>query len=387
MSMRKIAIAIGLAILLTSIWMGGCGKDSDKPSPSPTGQTSSPTGQTAFLKRAALDASIHLEGKSIESSTALGSGTRTASLTAKIEVEITGENVDVLFLNSGGQSFGGIVIGGHISGNIETAVTRYSGSGAPQLPFTIPADITAYLKSETGIESDETLVRQKADEIAFAKANTWSIASAIGEWVHKNIAPDPEASLGAKDTLAAGKGDFTAQSLLAIALCRAVDIPARLVGGIAYSDGRFAQHYWMECYIGDAGWVPMDPALGQYGWVDATHIRLFQKEGTISVLKSVEVVSFTAMPEASEGEKGLSLTPGWLRRFSFAESGTEVLRNQYEVTDIREENGITIYTVRSELHLKPVHACKATDAVVFLEIDESGNAVSYRTERLEIGSG
>lgn len=387
MSMKKIVLGIGLAILMASVWMGGCGKDSDKPSPSPMGQTPSPTGQTPFSRYPSLDASLQLEGKSIESSTALESGTRTASLKAKIEVEITGESVDVPFLNSGGQSFGGIVIGNRISGNIETTVTRYSGSGAPQLPFTIPADIASYLKSEPGIESNDALVQQKAEEIAFAKANTWFIASAIGEWVHKNIVPDPKASLGAKDTLAAGKGDFTAQSLLAIALCRAVDIPARLVGGIAYSDGRFAQHYWMECYIGDAGWVPMDPALGQYGWVDATHIRLFRKEGTISALKSVEVVSFTAMPEPSQGEKALSLTPGWLRRFSFVESGTEVLRNQYEVTDAREENGTAIYTIRSELHLKPVHACKATDAVVFLEIDESGNAVSYRTERLEIGSG
>lgn len=384
--MKKFGLCIGLAIVLASIWMGGCGNDSAQPSPSPTEPTPSPTGPAQFSRHPAMDAAVHLAGKSIELGTSLGSGTRTASLKAKIEVEITGESVDVPFLNSGGQSFGGIVIGGRVSGNFETAVNRYAGSGAPQLPFTIPTDIAAYLKPEPGIESDDALIRQKADEIAFAKANTWLVASAIGEWVHGNIAPDPQASVGAGDALSSGKGDSTAQNLLAIALCRAVGIPARLVGGIAYSEGRFAQHYWMECYMGDGGWVPMDPALGQYGWVDATHIRLF-RNGEIAALKSVEVLSYTTMPEPSQEKQSLSLTLGWLRRFSFVESGTEVLRNQSQVTDVRQENGTTVYTVRSELHLKPVHACKATDAIAVVEIDEGGNPVSYRTERLEIGSG
>lgn len=384
--MKKTLLGISLVILLAAIWTGGCGKDSDEPSPSPTGQSPSHTEQTGFSRHPAMDASLHLPGKSIESGTAIESGTRTASLKTKIEVEITGEGVDVPFLNSGGQSFGGIVIGGRISGNFETAVTRYTGSSAPQFPFTIPPEAAAYLKAEPGIESEDALILQKAEEIAFAKANTWLIASAIAEWVRQNIVPDPGASVGAREALSSGKGDFTAQSLLAIALCRAVDIPARMVGGIAYSEGHFAQHYWMECYMGDAGWIPLDTALGQYGWVDATHIRLFQN-GAVSELKSVEVLTYTTMPEPSQSSRGLALAPGWLRRFSFVENGTEVLHNQYEVTNVREENGVAVYTVRTELHLKPVHACKATDAVAFLEIDQSGNPLSYRTERLEIGSG
>jgi len=333
-----------------------------------------------------MDSSLHLDGKFIASNVIFESGTRTASLKAKIEVEITGESVDVPFLNTGAQSFAGIVIGNRISGNIETTVSRYTGSGAPKLPFTVPEDIESYLRPEPNIESDDALIKQTADEIAFAKANAWLTAGAIAEWIQKNITPDPEASVGAKEALASKKGDFTAQSLLTIAMCRAVGIPARLVGGLAYTDGKFAQHYWMECYMGDAGWIPMDPALGQYGWVDASHIRLF-RSGAIATLNSIEVISYTTMPKPPEGEKGLLLAPEWMRRFSFVESGTEVLRNQYEVTTVREESGNTIYTMRSELHLKPVHACKATDAIVILEIDEGGNPISYRTERLEIGSG
>ncbi len=383
--MRKLLLCIGLALLLASGGVGGCG-GSDKSSPSPTPQTPSPTGQTASRNHKGMDSSLHLDGKFIASNVIFESGTRTASLKAKIEVEITGESVDVPFLNTGAQSFAGIVIGNRISGNIETTVSRYTGSGAPKLPFTVPEDIESYLRPEPNIESDDALIKQTADEIAFAKANAWLTAGAIAEWIQKNITPDPEASVGAKEALASKKGDFTAQSLLTIAMCRAVGIPARLVGGLAYTDGKFAQHYWMECYMGDAGWIPMDPALGQYGWVDASHIRLF-RSGAIATLNSIEVISYTTMPKPPEGEKGLLLAPEWMRRFSFVESGTEVLRNQYEVTTVREESGNTIYTMRSELHLKPVHACKATDAIVILEIDEGGNPISYRTERLEIGSG
>jgi hypothetical protein len=51
-------------------------------------------------------------------------------------------------------------------------------------------------------------------------------------------------------------------SALLAALCRARGIPARLVGGnFLYPEGP-TPHHWMEAWLGDRGWVPIDLA----GW-------------------------------------------------------------------------------------------------------------------------
>ena len=65
-------------------------------------------------------------------------------------------------------------------------------------------------------------------------------------------------------------------STLLIAMLRSVGIPARYVNGIAYSniyDG-FGAHSWVEVYILEEGWITYDPTIGEFGWIDSTHIKL-----------------------------------------------------------------------------------------------------------------
>ena len=69
---------------------------------------------------------------------------------------------------------------------------------------------------------------------------------------------------GAVLALKQGKGDCTEYSELMVSLCRAKDIPARLVYGAAVGGdnlrGNFL-HNWVEVYFKGRGWVPFDPTF------------------------------------------------------------------------------------------------------------------------------
>jgi len=90
-------------------------------------------------------------------------------------------------------------------------------------------------------------------------------------------------------------GDCTEFADLFTALARSVDIPARTVFGLAYSDENgpaFAFHAWNEVRLDDA-WRPVDPTWNQLR-VDATHLPLpVSEEASLLLLTGVADVRFS----------------------------------------------------------------------------------------------
>jgi hypothetical protein len=87
-------------------------------------------------------------------------------------------------------------------------------------------------------------------------------------------------------------GDCTEHTLLFIALCRSIGIPARELSGLAYisdSDRRFGWHAWAEVEV-DGHWVAVDPTLAQ-AQADATHVVLGVDEDArwTTVLSSMKI--------------------------------------------------------------------------------------------------
>ena len=79
----------------------------------------------------------------------------------------------------------------------------------------------------------------------------------------------------ALDVLDKKAGDCTEHTLLFVTLARAIGIPAREVGGIAYMAGekspKMGWHAWAEFHDGKQ-WITADPTWNQI-LVDGTHIK------------------------------------------------------------------------------------------------------------------
>lgn len=131
-------------------------------------------------------------------------------------------------------------------------VTRY-----PLLPPTEPEiyaipkspnrDIRRYLKEGPYIESNAKTVRRLAKEITENVDGDWEKVAAILKYVRENITYKElqieKPMRGALAALRTKDGDCEDMSALFIALCRSLDIPARLV--------RVPGHCWAEFYLVD----------------------------------------------------------------------------------------------------------------------------------------
>ena len=97
------------------------------------------------------------------------------------------------------------------------------------------------------------------------------IAEKLNRWVFDSLKKEVTFSVpNALDVLRARKGDCNEHTQLYVALARSINIPARIVTGLAYVRGKFYYHAWPEVFLGD--WVAVDPTFGQFP-ADAAHLR------------------------------------------------------------------------------------------------------------------
>lgn len=119
-----------------------------------------------------------------------------------------------------------------------------------------------FLKHEKYIEKDNAQIQQIAKSIE-GKTET-DIVKRIYEYVADNMEYGgyKEDELGAVKALQQKKGDCSEYAALFVALCRAENIPARIVYGYTTDYEDTAKHGWAEVYLEKYGWVPFDPTRG-----------------------------------------------------------------------------------------------------------------------------
>jgi hypothetical protein len=132
-----------------------------------------------------------------------------------------------------------------------------------------------HLKATARIQSEHEAIRVLARRIVGAERDPVKVARLLMRWVYryvrKSYSDNADNALAVLDNRA---GDCTEHTLLFVALARAVGLPAREVGGLAYVRGdkpMFGWHAWAEVHDGQQ-WVSVDPTWGQV-YVDATHIK------------------------------------------------------------------------------------------------------------------
>lgn len=153
---------------------------------------------------------------------------------------------------------------------VVTVRPRRAASGKSiTLPVADP-ELAPFLRPTRDIRSDDKTVIEKAREIAGDDRDAWSVARKLADWTYKNLTWKRVDDATAVETLATREADCLEFSQLFVAMARALGLPARLVMGLAFTEGSFGAHAWVEVYAGE--WVEMDPTWGR-DFADATHLR------------------------------------------------------------------------------------------------------------------
>ncbi len=154
----------------------------------------------------------------------------------------------------------------------------YKGPDETILDATKP---TRFLQSD--YEQVIDLARRAVGETTDAAEAAKKIEAFVAEYIENRNLSVGHAS--AAEVAASKQGDCSEFAVLTAAMCRAVGIPAQVVGGVAYVNdfaGRqgFGGHAWTQAYIGDK-WIGLDAAFrgaGRGGY-DAGHIALAVGDG------------------------------------------------------------------------------------------------------------
>ncbi|MBI4448810.1 transglutaminase domain-containing protein [Candidatus Woesearchaeota archaeon] len=160
-------------------------------------------------------------------------------------------------------------------------------------PFPIPAssipiELRPYLSPTTLADYEDPAITNLAWELSAGEDDLYTVVNKLATWVHDNVKYDlstttVSASIKASQVLRDRAGVCDELTNLFIALTRAIGIPARFISGLAYTNSDeflnpWGAHGWAEVYFPGTGWVAFDPTFGQYGWVDASHIKLKESQ-------------------------------------------------------------------------------------------------------------
>ena len=118
-------------------------------------------------------------------------------------------------------------------------------------------NLPRYLNAEPYIESNDPYIRKIAAGI---KGSTQEkVVEEIFDYVQDHIRYTLINKIAsAKEALLLGYGKCSEYSVIMTALCRAKNIPARVVTGDIARD-KYTKHNWVEVYFKEYGWVTYDP--------------------------------------------------------------------------------------------------------------------------------
>ena len=281
---------------------------------------------------------------------------KSISTVPDISLQDNPDSISFFFKNPGQTNFNTEVSSEVITKNYLTEV---------KIPVIFPLqkispDLYQYMQPSQIIDINPQ-IRDLSSQLIGSKTDLYSIEYSFAEYVRMNINYDLEsltssASQKSSWVLQNKKGVCDELSSLFISLNRASGIPARFVSGVAYTDlndtfgTNWVPHAWAEVYFPGYGWVPFDVTYGEYGFLDAGHIKLQD-----SVDASGSSINYNYLG------KNIQLNPGQLNIdvnvndygiaekasyiFSTSVLGQQVGFNSYDLVEVDLRNPNTYYVV------------------------------------------
>ena len=125
----------------------------------------------------------------------------------------------------------------------------------------------------------------------------------VTNWVHDYLEYDNsyiEEVIDSKTILSEKKGVCDEFAILEAAILRAQGYPVKYVVGYANTSQEWGPHAWLEVYIPNQGWIPVDPTYNEVGFVDSSHIILEKLKDPV---ESKDSVTSTSNIEIAFGNK------------------------------------------------------------------------------------
>ena len=159
-------------------------------------------------------------------------------------------------------------------------------------------------------ETDDPLVQELSQKAAERTGDDESYARLVFEMVRESmkLKTHLDERKGAARAVREKEGDCDEHTDLFIALLRAVRIPARRIVGHYYRGGPEPEpHAWAEMFLERNGWIPVDPALGNFGTMSEHYFSRI-REGLISERPTIHLKWSGIASEAPTVEEEVRMT-------------------------------------------------------------------------------
>ena len=178
-----------------------------------------------------------------------------------------------------------------------------------RLPDPDDREVKGFLKTSAGINFRNKKLKKQAAELVARASTDWDKALAIYNWVRANITQIPEIEnakyLGSQAAFVKRKGYNEDVVAVFVAMCRSVDIPARMV----FVDGGTDAEFMLDDPAGRHHWFPCDlVGLAAFGKTVEPKIIL-QKGDSIKVPGQKGRQKFVVATGVCKGIKGTRVEP------------------------------------------------------------------------------
>ena len=144
------------------------------------------------------------------------------------------------------------------------------------IPLKYKDGMKKYLQSEEYIEVNHPEIQKLAKKIKPSQNSILSLLQSIHTYVYEIPSAPIKELTTAYETLDKNLASCNGKSRLFVALCRANNLPARLVGGMILKPGKKrTSHLWLEVYVED-NWVPFDALNNHFASIPANYMEIYR---------------------------------------------------------------------------------------------------------------
>jgi hypothetical protein len=135
-------------------------------------------------------------------------------------------------------------------------------------------ELAPYLRANAYIDPDHPEIKKIAQEIAGAEKDAFTRAIKLRNWVSRNMTFDLGLVFApSSEIIKNRKGTCAGYAAILAALLRSASIPSRYLFGLAYTNGLWGGHAWVEAWI-YGHWIPLDAAVPGPGVADPARLAI-----------------------------------------------------------------------------------------------------------------